>query len=70
MFCHYQILGVELNADQETIKKAYRKAALKWHPGKIMKLLIFSRKQVWSSCKYRVVASVANRNFSCVHCGF
>nr|AGB51309.1 HSP40-like protein [Botryllus schlosseri] len=34
MECHYAILGVELNADDGAIKKAYRKAALKYHPDK------------------------------------
>ncbi|KAG5189282.1 heat shock protein 40 like protein [Tribonema minus] len=29
---YYKILGVQRDADEETIKKAYRKAALKWHP--------------------------------------
>jgi DnaJ family protein B protein 4 len=29
---YYQILGVPRDADEETIKKAYRKQALKWHP--------------------------------------
>lgn len=28
----YKILGVDKNADTETIKKAYKKLALKWHP--------------------------------------
>lgn len=29
---YYEILGVARDADEATIKKAYRKAALKWHP--------------------------------------
>lgn len=31
---HYEILNVPLGADAETIKKAHRKLALKWHPDK------------------------------------
>jgi DnaJ-class molecular chaperone len=29
---YYKVLGVERDADDSTIKKAYRKLALKWHP--------------------------------------
>lgn len=32
--CHYDILGIEQTADSITIKKAYRKLALKYHPDK------------------------------------
>ncbi len=31
---YYDVLGVERNADEKTIKKAYRKIALKFHPDK------------------------------------
>jgi len=32
--CHYEVLGVSLDADNETIKKAHRKMALRFHPDK------------------------------------
>lgn len=31
---YYKILGIEKNATEDQIKKAYRKAALRWHPDK------------------------------------
>ncbi|OZC10009.1 hypothetical protein X798_02855 [Onchocerca flexuosa] len=34
MRCHYDVLEIERAADDDTIKKAYRKLALKWHPDK------------------------------------
>ena len=31
---YYKLLGVDKNADDNTIKRAYRQAAMKWHPDK------------------------------------
>ena len=31
---YYRVLGVERKADEKEIHKAYKKAALRWHPDK------------------------------------
>ena len=33
MKCLYEVLGVERDVEEAAIKRAYRMAALKWHPG-------------------------------------
>eukprot|EP00041_Stephanoeca_diplocostata_P030215 m.907103 g.907103 ORF g.907103 m.907103 type:complete len:636 (+) comp23711_c0_seq9:136-2043(+) len=39
MQCHYDVLNVEQDATDTEIKRAYRKAALKWHPDKNLERL-------------------------------
>ena len=34
MRCHYDVLGVNRDADDAELKRAYRKLALEWHPDK------------------------------------
>ena len=38
---YYKILGVDKNANEEDIKKAYKKRALEHHPGMINHFIIF-----------------------------
>lgn len=35
MRCLYEVLGIERDADEGTLKAAYKKSAFKWHPGKV-----------------------------------
>jgi DnaJ-class molecular chaperone len=38
MRCLYEVLGVERDADDDVLKKAYRRQALVWHPGETLLL--------------------------------
>lgn len=35
MRCHYEILNISRDANDDDIKKSYRKLALKFHPGEL-----------------------------------
>jgi curved DNA-binding protein CbpA len=45
MRCHYEVLNISRDATGDEIKKAYRKSALQWHPGK-EKLKVFFFHQI------------------------
>ena len=47
---YYKVLGVDRNCDEAALKKAYRRAAVKWHPDK------------WSS-KSQAEQKAAEENF-------
>jgi DnaJ family protein C protein 9 len=36
----YEVLGLEKEATADDVKKAYRKAALRWHPGRCYLLFL------------------------------
>jgi hypothetical protein len=38
MKCLYEVLEVDLNSDESTIRTAYRKLALRCHPGTLVRI--------------------------------
>lgn len=57
----YSILGVSRNADQEELKHAYRREALKWHPDKHCGAADAGERFKKISVAYRVLANPENR---------
>ena len=61
--CHYEVLGIERDADAATIKKAHRKLALKHHPDKNVGK--DEQQQQESAAEFKLVGSkIALRNAS------
>ncbi|KAI4467563.1 dnaj subfamily c member 21 [Holotrichia oblita] len=45
MKCHYEVLDISREADDNEIKTAYRKLALKWHPDKNLENTEYAKEQ-------------------------
>ena len=43
MRCHYEVLQVERDVSDSDLRKAYRKLALKYHPGNALLLMLHHR---------------------------
>jgi curved DNA-binding protein CbpA len=46
MKCHYEVLSIKKDANDDEIKKSYRKLALQWHPGNRSFLLYYRPMQI------------------------
>lgn len=57
----YSILGVEAQASAEDVRKAYRKLALKWHPGEFNYLIFCSSLLISIYCKKNMLALYADK---------
>ena len=62
----YKILDVARDASDRDIKKAYRKLALKYHPGQFLctliwfKLAIFRQESGWCRCRGKIQGDISS----------
>ncbi|CAF0849592.1 unnamed protein product [Adineta steineri] len=68
MRCHYEVLGVEQTANEDDLKKAYKKLALQWHPDKNLDQIAVAQKRFLEiRAAYEVLSDPRERSWYDAH---